>query len=90
MTAPPGARDEIPVIDPRAVYSIAQAQSALQLRKNCLPREIRLGRLRVAKRAGRHFVFGRWLLEWLAAGEVRRPQRPAATETATAKSQPGD
>ena len=60
----------IPVIDPRAIFSLGTARLTLGLRKNCLPREIRLGRLRAAKRAGRTWILGAWLLEWLEGGEV--------------------
>jgi hypothetical protein len=61
---------KVPVIDPRAVFTIDQARNALGLTKACLPREVRLRRLRVAKRGGRYFILGSWLLEWIEAGEV--------------------
>jgi hypothetical protein len=75
--APVRPKNKAPVIDPKAVYSLEQARSTLQLAKNCLPREIRLGRLRVAKRAGKYFILGAWLLEWIEAGELpaREPRR---------------
>jgi hypothetical protein len=63
--APPPHR-----IHPTAVYTLAAAARALGLRRHTLPREVRAGRLRVCKRAGAHYVLGRWLLEWLEAGEV--------------------
>jgi hypothetical protein len=62
----------VPIIDPNGVYTMATARMTLGLRENCLPREARLGRLRVSKRAGRHFVLGKWLLQWLESGEVCR------------------
>jgi len=52
------------VVHPRAVYSIPAAQSALGLPKTTLRREIRLGRLRVSKRAGRYYLLGEWLPAW--------------------------
>lgn len=61
------------IVRPTAVYSLAEAAQLLKLKKNCLPREVRLGRLRVSKRAGRYFVLGQWLLDWIAAGELPRP-----------------
>jgi hypothetical protein len=64
-----------PVILPTAAYSLDQARRLLGLKKNCLPREARLGRLRVSKRAGRYFVLGEWLLEWISTGELARPAR---------------
>jgi hypothetical protein len=77
--APPKAESQIPVLDPKAVFTIEQARSTLALAKNCLPREIRLGRLRVAKRAGKYLILGAWLLEWIEAGELpRRQRKPAA------------
>lgn len=68
------AHDLLPpaTIDPHAAYSVAQATALLGLRDNSLPREIRNGRLRCSKRCGRYFVLGRWLLEWLEGGELRR------------------
>jgi hypothetical protein len=64
-------------IHPDTVYSRDAAQAALGVPRSTLGREIRLGRLRVSKRAGRYFILGAWLMEWLKAGEVRR-RRPAA------------
>jgi hypothetical protein len=66
-------------IAPNAVFTVASAAQILTVKTNTLPREIRLGRLRAAKRAGRHFILGAWLLEWLAAGEVKR-RKPAEAE----------
>jgi hypothetical protein len=60
------------VIDPNAVYDLQQARSTLSLARGTLPREIRLGRLRASKRAGKVFIIGAWLLEWVRSGEVRR------------------
>jgi hypothetical protein len=61
-----------PVINRRAVFTLETLRPLLGLSKACLPREIRLGRLRVARRAGRYFILGAWVLEWLEAGEVRK------------------
>jgi hypothetical protein len=71
----------VPVIAPTGAYGIDQARAMLGLRKSSLSREIRLGRLRVAKRAGRYFILGEWLLEWIEGGElsVRKPA-PAEKE----------
>ena len=54
------------------LYTAETLRCALGLRKSTLAREIRLGRLRVAKRAGRHFLFGKWVIQWLQEGEVCR------------------
>jgi hypothetical protein len=66
------------VIHPGAVYSLESARAALGLARATLRREVRLGRLRVSKRAGRYYLLGAWLLEWLRSGEVRRYFRAAA------------
>jgi hypothetical protein len=60
------------VVHPTAVYTIVSAQAALQLTRTTLRREIRLGRLKVSKRAGRYFILGAWLLEWLRDGELQK------------------
>jgi hypothetical protein len=60
------------LIHPRAVYTLQSAREALSLAKATLPREIRLRRLRASKRAGRYFILGAWLLQWLRDGEISR------------------
>jgi hypothetical protein len=77
----PAGRSTVPIIHRRAVYTLEQARQTLQLAKNCLPREIRLGRLRAAKRAGKYLILGIWLLQWVQAGEVRRRQAQPTTGT---------
>jgi hypothetical protein len=63
------------VIIPTGVYDLEALRIGLGFRPSTLPRELRLGRLRVSKRGGRYFVLGEWLLEWLRAGEVSRPRK---------------
>jgi hypothetical protein len=60
------------IIHPAAVYSQEAVKLALGLKTATLQREIRLRRLRVAKRAGRYYILGCWLLQWLRAGEITR------------------
>ena len=79
--APVQAPSDPVVVQPTAVYSLDDARRLLRLKKNCLPREVRLGRLRVSKGAGRYFVLGQWLLDWVAAGELTRPARKSADPT---------
>jgi hypothetical protein len=71
-------------IDPNAVYLLHQAQHFLRLTRSTVRREVRAGRLRVARRAGRYYLLGRWLLEWLEAGEV--PRRQLSTELGPSRS----
>jgi hypothetical protein len=61
------------VIVPTAVYGVDSAPQALGLRRSTLAREIRLGRLQVAKRGGRYFILGAWLLAWIEAGRLAVP-----------------
>jgi hypothetical protein len=63
-----------PVIDQQTVYTLHSLTDLLGLKKGTLPREMRLGRLRYAKRAGRVYVLGEWVLAWLRAGEVLPPR----------------
>jgi hypothetical protein len=67
-----------PVLDPRAVYTRLQATAVLGLKPSTLATEIRKGRLRVSRRAGRYFILGKWLLEWIERGERKRPSRGGA------------
>jgi hypothetical protein len=59
-------------INPNTVYLLGQLRKALGLRPGTLPREIRLGRLRSSKRAGKVLVLGAWVLEWIETGERKR------------------
>jgi hypothetical protein len=63
------------VVHPNAVYSLATARAALNLKENTLPREVKPGRLRVASRAGRYLILGKWLLEWIEGADGRRKNR---------------
>jgi hypothetical protein len=61
------------------VYTPDQFRAVFNLKATTLRREVREGRLRVARRAGRYFILGAWVLQWLEGGEVRREKRdPAA------------
>ena len=62
-------------INATAVYDLEAARLALELTKTTLSRELRLRRLRCAKRAGRYFILGEWLLEWLREGEFCSAKR---------------
>src|SRR5262249_51351141 len=63
----------VPVIDPHAVYFTDTLQRGFRLRKSTIRREGKEGRLRPAKRGGRYYLLGEWVLEWLRGGEVKRP-----------------
>jgi hypothetical protein len=68
----PAAAPAVHVIDPHAVYGVDDAIGIFRLRKSTVRREIREGRLRVSKRAGRYYLLGKWLIEWIEGGELRR------------------
>jgi hypothetical protein len=51
---------------------MAQARELLGLKKHTLSREVREGRLRVSRRAGRNYLLGTWLWQWLVEGEIKR------------------
>jgi hypothetical protein len=60
---------DVPTIHPRQVYTIATLTRTLGLKAGTVPRELRLKRLRHAKRAGRIWILGEWVLTWLREGE---------------------
>jgi hypothetical protein len=70
--APPPAALPPVVIDPHTIYMLPAFRVAFALRESTVRREVREGRLRIAKRAGRYYLLGEWILEWLKSGEVRR------------------
>jgi hypothetical protein len=58
-------------IDAAGVYFPDSLQAIFRLRKSTIRREWKAGRLRISKRAGRYYVLGEWLIEWLRGGEIR-------------------
>jgi hypothetical protein len=72
------------VIEPTAVYGLDQARAALGLAKGTMSREIRLGRLRASARAGKRYILGEWLLDWLRAGELPARKSQVLDETGAA------
>jgi hypothetical protein len=68
LSAPP-----VPlVLHDDAVFTLEQLRQALGLRSRTLPREVRGGRLKVNKRAGRYFIFGSDVKAWLRAGAIQK------------------
>ena len=65
---------------PTDVYDVPGAMAALKLTKSTVGREVREGRLRIAKRPGRYYLLGAWLLEWLQAGELPPRRRHRVNE----------
>jgi hypothetical protein len=79
-SAPPPAPH---VIISSAVYTVAEARAALHLKNSTIRREVRAGRLCVAKRAGRYYLLGEWLLDWIRGGALRPRQQKAACTCAS-------
>ena len=66
------------LIHPHAVYSVQALMTALGIPRSCIGREVRLGRLRMSRRAGKYYCVGEWLLEWLRSGEIKPRRRTEA------------
>ena len=56
------------VIDPRAVYDLPTVRAALGLKLSTIRTAWRRQGLKVSRRAGKVYILGAWLLEWLEAG----------------------
>jgi hypothetical protein len=59
-------------VHPTAVYFVDTFRKLFRLKESSLRREVREGRLRIAKRCNRYYLLGRWILEWLESAEVKR------------------
>ena len=64
------------LIHPTSVYLVGDAQKLLCLRPSSVRREVRAGRLRIAKRCGRYYLLGAWILEWIEKGELKKRLAP--------------
>jgi len=58
-------------IEPAKVFDSDGLCNALGIRRATIAREVRLGRLRVSRRAGRYFFLGSWIIAWLESGESK-------------------
>src|SRR5262249_32917386 len=76
--ADPPAPQPPHVIHPHGVYFIDDAERLLRLRRSALRAEVKEGRLRVARRRGRYYLLGAWLLEWIRGGELHREKSTTA------------
>jgi hypothetical protein len=63
-------------IDPNAVWSLDAFLEDFDVRRSTVRREVKYKRLRVSRRAGKYYLLGRWILEWLEAGEVKSRRSP--------------
>jgi hypothetical protein len=63
------------IIEPTGIYRPSRIQAILGLKTNTIPRQVRLGHLQISKRAGRHFILGQWLIDWIESGKIQRKRR---------------
>jgi hypothetical protein len=56
------------VIDPNAVYDLVTVRAALGLKLSTIRTAWRRQGLKISRRAGKVYILGRWLLDWLEAG----------------------
>ena len=63
-----GCEKSVHVIHPNAVYFLDPAPVRLRVKAATSLREVREKRLHVSRRAGRYFILGMWVLEWIEAG----------------------
>ncbi len=82
-TTAPQQPPVIHTINATGVYFADDVKRLFKLRNSTLRRELRLGRLRVAKRGRRYLFLGRWLIAWVEAGEVRPRHQNEANGQAT-------
>src|SRR5262249_9999510 len=74
------------IIYPSAVYTVEDLRRFFGLKATSVRCEVRLGRLRIAKRCGRYYCLGQWVLQWLGEGEL---ETPAGPREATVTSEKG-
>ena len=76
---------EAPIIHREAVYSLSHLRSLLGLAVSTIKAERRAGRLRVGRRGNKYFCLGKWVLEWLEAGELPRRDQSRRLHSQPAK-----
>src|SRR5262245_53390018 len=68
--------DQPHIIHATAVYTVEDLRRFFKLKSTSVRREVRLGHLRIAKRCGRYFCLGQWVLQWLDEGQLRSTSAP--------------
>jgi hypothetical protein len=76
------------VAAPHTIFVTDDLVAGLRVRRSTIRREIKAGRLRVSKRAGRYYFRAEWVDDWIAAGEVCPRAPRAAAEPTSADYQP--
>lgn len=67
----PVSKEKVPGVHnirPRGVYNLRQATRATGMATSTLEREMKKGRIRVARRGGKVVFLGRWLIRWMEDG----------------------
>jgi len=59
------------IVHPHAVYLREEFEAEFRVKPSTVRREVREGRLRVCRRAGKYFFLGADILAWLRAGVVK-------------------
>lgn len=72
-----------PILHPTAAYSTEQLRQLLGLAESTLRAEKRAGRIKWARRAGRDFYLGQWVLDWIEGGVA--PSAAAGVDSAAAR-----
>jgi hypothetical protein len=58
------------IIHATAIYTVEDLRCIFGLKTSSVRREVRLGRLRIARRCGRYYCLGKWVLQWIGDGEL--------------------
>jgi hypothetical protein len=53
------------------VYTVEDLRRVFGLKPSSVRREVRLGRLRIAKRCGRYYCLGQWVRQWIESAELK-------------------
>lgn len=79
--APSPSPTEAPhIIRATGVYMLEDLRRFFGLKPSSVRREVRLGRLRIAKRCGRYYCLGQWVQQWIESGELKRQQGRPETD----------
>lgn len=58
------------IVDPHAIFTVAELRELFGLRDGSIPREIRKGRLKAHRVCGRYFITGPDVMRWVRGEHV--------------------
>lgn len=66
------------VLNPSKYYKVDELRTELKVGKRTLGNAMASGELRFSRQGQERFIYGQWVLDWIAKGVSKQPHKPNA------------